>query len=332
MMNRAVAWLAGMIAAFALLTCVAAANPPGHPVRIGVLGVEAPSFDPAENAFARELVEGLRQLGYTKGRDCVFEYRSALGQPEAWPAIIREVLATKVDMVVAPLTQPALEAANATSTVPIVMVGTADPVETGIVESLAKPGRNVTGLAINAAEIAAKRVQLLQEAVPGLSKVAVLWNGNIKSMTLAFQNIEQASPRLGVTIQSVRVASSDDFEKAFTAIQTGHPGGLVVLYGPFRGNDLPRVVEFVALHKIPTVFELGRGIGGGGLMEFGPDYLPMVRRAAIYIDKIANGANPATLPIEEPTGFQLIINLKAAKSMGIDIPQPLLLRADKIVE
>src|SRR5215471_15123106 len=126
MMNRAVAWLAGMIAAFALLTCVAAANPPGHPVRIGVLGVEAPSFDPAENAFARELVEGLRQLGYTKGRDYVFEYRSSLGQPEAWPAIIREVLATKVDMVVAPLTQPALEAANATSTVPIVMVGTAD--------------------------------------------------------------------------------------------------------------------------------------------------------------------------------------------------------------
>ena len=331
-MTRVFAQMASALAALALLLSVAAASPPGHPVRIGVLGITGASFDPAENAFARELVEGLRELGYTKGRDYIFEYRSALGQPEAWPGIIREVLTAKVDVIVAPATQPVIEAAQATSTVPIVMVGTADPVETGIVESLAKPGRNVTGLAINAAEIAAKRVQLLKEAVPGVSKVAVLWNGSIKSMALAFQNIEQASPRLGVTLQSVRVASSEEFEKAFTAIEAGNPGGLVVLYGPFRGNDLPRIVEFVAQRKIPTVFEIGRGIVGGGLMEFGPDLLPMARRAAIYIDKIANGANPATLPIEEPTGFRLIINLKAARTIGIDIPQSLLLRADQVVE
>lgn len=191
MMNWAFARLGIVLVVLAVLVSVAAANPPGHPVRIGVLGQSAPSFDPAENPFARELIAGLRELGYTKGRDYVFEYRSVLGQPEAWPAIIREVLAAKVDLIVVPATQPAIEAARATDTVPIVMVGTADPVETGIVESLARPGRNVTGLAINAAEIAAKRVQLLKEAVPGLSKVAVLWNGSLKSMALALQNISR---------------------------------------------------------------------------------------------------------------------------------------------
>jgi putative tryptophan/tyrosine transport system substrate-binding protein len=212
------------------------------------------------------------------------------------------------------------------------MVGTADVVDTGLVASLARPGGNITGLAINAAEIAAKRVQLLQDAVPALSRVAVLWNGSAQSMTLAFQNIEKASPQLGVTLQSVRVTGSDDLDRAFTAIDAGHPDGLVVLYGSMRGNDLPRIVEFVTQHKLPTIFEPGRGIRGGGLMEFGPDPQHMARRAAFYVDKIANGADPATLPVEEPSQFELIINLKAAQSMGFEVPHSLLLRADRVIE
>jgi len=205
-------------------------------------------------------------------------------------------------------------------------------VETGLVASLARPGKNITGLAINAAEIAAKRVQLLPEAVPRLSRVAVLWNASIPSMALGFQNIEQASPKLGVALQSVRVSGSDEFAQAFAAIGDGHPDGLIVLFGPLRGDDLPRIVDFVVRHKIPTIFEVGRGISGGGLMEFGPNLEPMFRRAAVYIDKIANGADPATLPVEEPTEFEFVINLKAANAMGIEIPQSLLLRADRVVE
>ena len=151
-------------------------------------------------------------------------------------------------------------------------------------------------------------------------------------MVLQFHNIEQASPQLGVILQSIRVTgSSDDFDQAFAAIEASHPQGLVVLYGPLRGNDLPRIVELTQ-HKLPTIFQLGEGIRGGGLMEFGPKNDPMFRRAAAYIDKIANGTDPATLPVEEPTLFELVINLKAAKQMGIQIPNSLLQLADRVIE
>jgi putative ABC transport system substrate-binding protein len=241
-------------------------------------------------------------------------------------------VAAKVDMLVTPGTIAAIAASKVTKSVPIVMVGTADPVETGLIASLARPGGNVTGLAINASETAAKRVQLLQEAVPKMSRVAVLWNSTVSSMTLGYQTIERAAPQLGVTIQSVRVSGSDDFDAAFAALERGRPGGLIVLYGPLRGNDLPRIVEFVAQHRIPTVFEIGQGVRGGGLMEFGPGQSRMARRAAAYIDKIANGASPAVLPVEEPTVFELVINRKAAQTMGLTLPQSLLLRADMVVE
>jgi putative ABC transport system substrate-binding protein len=301
-------------------------------VRVGLLYPISPTFDPATNRFDRELVEGLRELGYTPGRDVIFEFRSATAGPKGLPQLAAELLASKVDLIVTPGTIAALEAAKATKTVPIVMVGTADAVETGLVASLARPGGNVTGLTVNAAETAAKRVQLLKEAVPKLSRVAVLWNSSIKSMALGFQNIERAVPSLGVTLQSVQASSSDEFDQAFAAIERGRPGGLIVLFGPLRDNDLPRIVEFVTQRRIPTIFEPGQGVRGGGLMEFGSGQWRMARRAATYIDKIANGAHPASLPVEEPTVFELVINLKAAKTMGLTIPQSLLLRADRAIE
>jgi putative tryptophan/tyrosine transport system substrate-binding protein len=277
----------------------------------------------------------LRELGYTAGRDILFEYKSA-GNAEELPQVAEELVRSRVDILLAPASGPTLAAAKVTKTVPIVMVGATDVVETGLVASLARPGGNVTGLAVNAAEIAAKRVQLLREAVPGLSRVAVLWNASLKAMALAFENIEQASPQLGVILQSVRVTGSDDFDQALAAIESSHPQGLVVLYGPLRGNDAPRITEFVTKHQIPTMFQTapvtGQGIGGGGLMEFGPKFGPMFRRAAAYVDKIANGADPATLPVEEPTFFELVINLKAAKQVGIQIPNSMLLQADRVIE
>src|SRR5438270_10767826 len=212
------------------------------------------------------------------------------------------------------------------------MIGTPDPVDTGLVKSLARPGGTITGLASNAAESSAKRMQLRQEAVPGLSRVAVLWNASLKSMAIGFENIEQASPKLGVAVQSVRLTRRDQFDKAFAAIKNSHPDGLIGLFGPLRGDDLPRIVDFVVRNRLPSMFEQGQGVRGGGLMEFGPNLEPMFRRAATYTDKIANGADPATLPVEDPTTFEFVINLQAAQSIGIATPQSLLLRADPSIE
>jgi len=325
--------LARLVLFFAMLAPLSAAlaAPPGRLVRVGLLYPIVPDFNPAKNAFDKELVQGLRELGYVQGRNIAFEFRSGAGVNERLTAFAAELAASDVEMIVAPGTQAVLDLAKATKTKPIIMVGTTDAVETGVIASLARPGGNVTGLAVNAAETAAKRVQLLRDAVPGLTRVAVLWNSSIQSMTLGFHNIEQAAPKLGLTLQSVQVSSSQQFELAFDALARSKPQGLIVLFGPLKGNDLPRIVEFVVEHRIPTIFEPGQGVRGGGLMEFGPSQAGMARRAGAYIDKIANGANPATLPVEEPTVFELVINLQAAKRMGITIPTPLLLRADRVV-
>src|SRR6266568_4972977 len=244
--QRVLAVAAVALAVCIVLTGLAAAGPPGHTVRVGILGIIPPTFDPSVNPNAREFVEGLRELGYTPGQDIFFEYKSAQGDVKALPQLAAELLSSQPDVIVTtvldqlsskpgvivtPALGTTLPAAKATTTVPIVMVGVADVVETGLIASPARPGGNITGLAINAAEIAAKRVQLLQDAVPDLSRVAVLWNASIPGMALGFQNIDKASPQLGVTIQSVRVTGSDQFDQAFAIIEASRPGGLVVLYG-----------------------------------------------------------------------------------------------------
>src|SRR5712692_892152 len=212
--KRMVATAALALAALNLAGLPAGAEPPGRTVRVGVLAPIATSFDPATNRVAKELFAGLQALGYTPGRDIVFEFRSAQGIAGALPSLATELVAAKPDLLLITGTEAVLTAAQITKTVPIVMVGTTDVVDTGLVASLARPGGNITGLAINAAEIAAKRVQLLQEAVPRLSRVAVLWNGSVKSMTLGFENIDKASPQLGVTIQSVRISGSSELDHA----------------------------------------------------------------------------------------------------------------------
>jgi putative ABC transport system substrate-binding protein len=321
-----------LLAAVVFAAPAAAAPPAGKVLRVGILTIITPSFDPATNPWDRAFLEGLREHGFVIGRNVLIEYRTAAGQPERLPQLAAELVALKVDVIVASPTAATLAAKEATKTIPIVMVGAAEPVKTGVVASLAHPGGNITGLAVNAAEASAKRVQLLQEAVPTLSRVAVLWNSTFRSMTLGFQEIEQAAPLLGVSVQSIRVSGSDDLDKAFPAIARGGAGGLIVLYGPMRGNDLPRVLEFVSRNRMPTIFEVGIGRGDGGLMAFGPSFAKMARRAGAYIDKIANGARPADLPVEEPREFELVINLKAAKELGLTLPPSLLFRADRVIE
>lgn len=308
-----------------------AAPPAGKVLRVGILSVISTTFDPVNNSGHRAFVEGLGEHGYVVGRNVTIEFRST-SNFEALPRLAAELVALKVDVLVSFRNEPTFAAKDATKTIPVVMVGAADPDRTGVVASLAHPGGNVTGLAINAAEMSAKRVQLLREAVPGVSRVAVLWNASLRSMMLGFQEIEQAAPHLDVSVQSIRVSGSEDLDKAFPALARGGAGGLIVLYGPMRGNDLTRIVDFVTRNRIPSIFELERGTAGGGLMDFGPSFAKMARRAGAYIDKIANGARPADLPVEEPREVELVINVKAAKELGLTLPPTLLFRADRIIE
>ena len=318
--------------ALVLNTPANAAPPSGKILRIGLLYAIREKFDPASNPIDRALVESVRAYGYEIGRNVILEFRSAAGNFERLPALAAELAGLKVDLLITLGSTPALAARQTTKTIPIVAVGVDDPVDTGMAASLARPGGNVTGPALNSSELSAKRVELLKQAVPKLSRLAVLWTSTIKSMALQFQRVETAAPNLGVTVQSIQVANSDDFEQAFAAITKGRSQGLIVLFGPMRGNDLPRIVEFVSRNRLPAVFELGRGVDGGGLMEFGPDIAELARHVGAYVDKIANGAKAADLPIEEPTKFQLVINLKAARTMGLAIPQSLLVRADRVIE
>lgn len=307
------------------------ASPPrGKILHIGWLDGLRVKFDPEAAPVHRALVQSLREQGYELGRNATLEYRSAQGNFERLPERAAELVRLKVDVLIATGDAPTRAASEATKTIPIVAIGVGDPVVNGMAASLARPGGNVTGLAINAAEISAKRLQLLKEAVPKLSRVAVLWNSTFKSMALQFQQVEIAAPSLGVTVLSLRVSNADDFDKAFTAISDSRSGGLVVLFGPMRGNDLPRIVEFVSRNRIPSIFELGRG--GGGLMEFGPDHAGLARHAGAYVDKIVNGAKAADLPIEEPTEFQLVVNMKVAQTLGLSIPASLRVRADRLIE
>ena len=234
--------LAVLLALAATPLAVRAEPPPGKTVRLGVIASIPPKFDPVDNPSHRALLEGLRARGYEMGRNVVIDFRSAAGNPERTASIAAEAVAARPDILVTYATTMTLEARKLTTTIPVVMVGTQDPVTTGVVASLTRPGGNITGIAANSAEIAAKRVQLLQEAVPKLARVAVLWNTTLASMALGFQKIETAAPSLGVTIDSIRVSGPGDFERAFTAIGASKAGGLIVLYGPMRGDDLPRIV------------------------------------------------------------------------------------------
>lgn len=309
-----------------------AAPPPGRVLRIGLLYAIREKFDPASNPIDRALADSLRERGYEIGRNVILEFRSAKGNFERLSPLAADLVRLKVDQLITLGSSPALAAHGTTKSIPIIAIGVDDPVDIGIAQSFAHPGGNVTGPALNSAEISAKRVELLKAAVPKLTRVAVLWNSTLKSMMLQFQQVETAAPNLGVTVQSIRVSSSDNFDQAFDAITKGRSQGLIVLFGPMRGNDLPRIVDFVTRNRLPAVFEIGRGIDGGGLMEFGPDIAELARNAGTYVDKIANGAKPGDLPIEQPTKYSLIINLHAAKTMGLTIPQSLLLRADRVIE
>ncbi len=300
--------------------------------RIGYLVLNLAANPHLTEAFR----QGLRDLGYVEGRNVVIEYRDAEGKFERLPALAAELVALKVDViVVAGGTLVALAAKQATRTLPIVFTPAADPVESGLVTSLARPGGNVTGLSILAPELVGKCLEQLKQAVPRVSRVAVLWQpGGVPERTEKdmLKGAEVAARALGVRPQFIEARGPDDFDRAFSDMTKARAGALTVLGSTMFGNERRRLVDLAAKNRLPAVYPWREFVDAGGLMAYGPNLADLYRRAATYVDKILKGAKPGDLPVEQPTKFELIINLKTARALGLTIPQSLLLRADEIIQ
>jgi len=302
----------------------------GPVFRIGYLDPTRQSGDSA--LFLPVFREALGELGYVEGKNLVLEQRYAEDRPERLPALAAELVNLHVSVLVTFATPATLAAKAATTTIPILMV-VGEPVGAGIVPSLGRPGGNITGLALNNAEVAGKRLQLLKEAVPKLARVAVLANQANPSFTaLHLAQTRSAAERLGITVQPVEVRGPRELANAFTAMTRGHAEGVIILPDPMFGFHRKRIAELALQHRLPSTYDSKLFAEDGGLLSSAPVSSDFYRRAATYVDKILKGAKPADLPIEQPTKFELVINLKTAKSLGLAIPPSLQQRADQVVK
>jgi len=275
---------------------------------------------------------GLRDLGYVEGKNILVEYRYAEGKPDRLPSLAAELVRLKVDVIVTTGTPPSQAAKTATTTIPIVMALISDPVGAGLVASLARPGGNITGLSSISQDLSGKRLELLKEAIPKVSRVGVLYDPNDPAKVAEFKEIEVAARPLGVHLQSLEVRSLDELESAFKAATRGKATALLVLPTTILSTRTKQIAELAAKNRLPTMFATSQYMDAGGLMSYGPDYTDLWRRAATYVDKILKGAKPADLPVEQPMKFELVINLKTAKQIGLTIPPNVLARADKVIK
>jgi putative ABC transport system substrate-binding protein len=278
------------------------------------------------------LREGLRDLGYVEGKTIVFEDRRSEGRGERWPDLAAELVRLKVAVIVIAGTPAALAAKRATTTIPIVMAVSGDPVSTGLVSTLAQPGGNVTGLMQLGPGLAAKRLELLKEVIPRISRVAFLWNPANLDQKTHFNEARAGARSLGVVLQSVEVRSGEQFERAFATMMREHPLALLITGDTTHQLSIDWIVAFASKNRLPVMYQLRENVERGGLMSYGSIRTDLVRRAAVYVDKILKGARPGDLPVEQPTRFELVINLKTAKALGLTIPQAVLLRADQVIE
>ncbi|MGE5302182.1 MAG: ABC transporter substrate-binding protein [Alphaproteobacteria bacterium] len=327
-MARKIIAVAFNVLLFAL--CASAlAQQRGKVPRIGYVSlIGTATSDPS---FAA-LHAGLRELGYVEGKSILFEHRSAQGKPEVIPGLVAELVKLKVDVLFCP-NLPAINAAKqATKTIPIVMVSNVDPVELGIVASFARPGGNITGLTLQSLELSGKRLELLKEIFPKLSRVGLVWNSGDQSMNLITKQIQSVAPPLGVTLQTFGVREPEDFGGIFAQISQHPPDALFSIADRLIISQQRQIMEFGVKSKIPIMFDSAPAVEAGALMAYGPSRVEVSRRAAVFVDKILKGAKPADLPVEQPTKFELIINLKTAKQIGLTIPQSVLYRADKVIK
>ena len=276
--------------------------------------------------------EGLRDLGYVEGQNITVEYRYGEGVDERFPNLADELVQLKVNVIVTNGTPATQAAKNATKTIPIVMISVTDPVGTGLVASLAHPGGNVTGLSNLNSDLGGKQLELLKEAFPKVSRVAVLWDSANAGNVLWLGEMKVAAGAVRITLQSLDVQGPDDFERAFSAIKKEHANALSVLANAVTNTNRARIVDFAAKSRLPAMYPNSLIVDIGGLMSYGTNTADLWRRAATYVDKILKGAKPADLPVEQPTKFELAINLKTAKQIGLTIPQSVLFRADKVIK
>jgi len=308
------------------------AQQPNKVPRIGYLSLQDPA---TESTRAEAIRLALRERGYIEGQNIAIEYRYAEGKPDRFPELAAELVLLKVDIiVVAGGNRVILAAMNATKTIPIVMTGVGiDPVEAGFVESLARPGGNVTGVTNLNTKLGGKWLELLKEAVPKLARVAVLYDpANPASVREVKEDLPVAARALKLTIQPWEVRATDDLEKVFAALNKQRPDGLQVLGSTLMGANQKRIVGFALKSRLPSMYFNREAVEAGGLMYYGADLADSYRRVATYVDKILKGAKPADLPIEQPTKFELVINLKTAKQIGLTIPQKVLARADRVIK
>ncbi|HEV8311397.1 MAG TPA: ABC transporter substrate-binding protein [Methylomirabilota bacterium] len=297
--------------------------------RIGFLGNSTAAL---ETNLVEPFRKGLRDLGYIEGANSQIEYRWAAGQYERFPALIAELIALKVDVIVTAGTPAALAVKKATTSIPLVMVAVGDPVGTSLAASLSRPGGNATGLSSIAPDMEGKRLELLREVLPKVSHIAVLWNPANLFHVGSSKQARDAAQAMRIKLQFFAARSTEELADAFAAIVKDRPQALVVFADRVFLHNRTRIVDFALASHLPTAVTHQELVDTGGLMSFGANYPDMHRRAAIYVDKILKGAKPGDLPIEQPTRFELVINLKTAKALGLTIPASVLLRADRVVE
>ena len=311
-----------------VLSFPAEAQQPSKVPKIGFLVVPSRAF------FANRIElfqQGLHSLGYVEGKNIVIEYRYAEGKVDRLPDLAKELVSIKVDVIVTTSTQSVLAAKNATRTIPIVFAAVNDPVATRLVDSLAMPGGNATGLSILAPELGGKRLELLKEAVPRIIRVVFLWGSGSQASTVVTVKATQAAARaLGLQCQSIEV-DSKGFDSAFEAAMKERAQALLTSPGPVINTHQARIVEFAAKNRLPAMYAGPEFVDAGGLMSYSPSYTDLYRRVAYYVDKILKGVKPADLPVEQPTKFEFVINLKAAKQIGLTIPPNVLARADRVI-
>jgi putative ABC transport system substrate-binding protein len=297
--------------------------------RIGLLSPFSPS---GAAAWHQAFRQGLRELGWVEGQNIATEYRYAEGRTDRLSDLATDLVRLGVDIIVVSIQTDALAAKKATRTIPIVIASAGDPVAGGLVENLPRPGGNITGLTQMAPELTGKRLELLKEVVPRLTRVAVLWNPKGTTSPLAWKESQFPARALGLQLHSLEARSPNDFDKALADATRAGAGALAVMPDPLFAGNLKRIADLAIKMRLPSIFHLREFADYGGLMAYGPDRSDMFRRAATYVDKILKGARPGELPIEQPTKFELVVNLRTAKALGLTIPPSLVLRADHVVE
>jgi putative tryptophan/tyrosine transport system substrate-binding protein len=306
---------------------IAQAQPQAKVSKIGWLSARA-----ASNSGQEVIVRMLRDLGYVEGKNIAFEYRYANNQLDRFPALADELVRLKVDVLLTPGTPGALALKNATKTIPILFLDVTDPVAAGLVASLARPGGNITGFSSIEAVLAGKRLELLKETVPKISRVAVLWNPHDPSSAQQWKESQLAARELGLQLHSMEVSSADQFESAFKEANQVRSSALFVVSSALAFSNQNRIADLAIKNRLPAIYTRGDFVDSGGLISYGPDQAERLRRVAAMIDKILKGTKPGDIPVEQPTKFEFVINLKAAKQIALTIPPNVLARADKVMK